>query len=215
MAELDDGTFTDFLNLESIAWQKGARISLEECLARIPELTVDYFTVVGQPPHSMPITVEATRQKFLLPFMEQWTQGEQDFRINWQTYYPALVDDLELEQTGCVLKAKASSLPATLDAVSALCEKVLQLNLVLMSDQPSWHITKITRTDIVWPRPSYYTAALFILGSIVRYNPEILLKVSASKWSWLLERFMIKAERFYPNLMWNWLSGHTVFFGTI
>jgi hypothetical protein len=43
---------------------------------------------------------------------------------------------------------------------------------------------------------------MFILGSIVRYQPELILPVSGSdsETGWLLRRFLSQAERFYPQL---------------
>jgi hypothetical protein len=55
---------------------------------------------------------------------------------------------------------------------------------------------------------------MFILGSLVRYQPEIILAAAGteSELGWFLGRFIRAAERFYPQLVLSWLTGAHVFF---
>jgi hypothetical protein len=96
--------------------------------------------------------------------------------------------------------------PDSLDGVASLCTQMLEINLI-PSTTPTWFTVRQTNPDLVWPRAAYYFVALFILSSIVRYQPELMYQVTSthSKWDWLLRRFMATAERFYPHLMFNWI----------
>ena len=89
--------------------------------------------------------------------------------------------------------------PASADDVASLCEKMLEIDLIRKS-KPVWFAVQHDDHGLVWPTGAYYFAAPFILGNVVRYEPEMMYRVTSghSKWTWLLRRFVMAAERFYP-----------------
>jgi hypothetical protein len=65
-----------------------------------------------------------------------------------------------------------------------------------------WYLIREVDNHSTLTRASYYYIAVFILGSIVRYEPELMLEVSYldSEIGWFIDRFLNKAERFFPQL---------------
>lgn len=213
-ASLEDGTFTDYLKWTGISWKRGLEVSLDDCLSRIIEASQDYYTVTLKPPLVSPVGVEAHHSgKMFLRFHEDWVGGEAHFRASWQDEFPSLVPFCELESAGCVLKVKQDKQPNSLAEVRALCKNMLEINLIPRMEQ-TWFVIRRTNPDLAWSRPAYYFAALFILGSVVRYQPELMLELTStnSKWNWFLRRLIDRAERFYPNLMFNWITDQVYFF---
>ncbi len=213
-ARLEDGTFTDYLKCTGISWKKGLEVPLDECLSRIIETSEDYYTATRNPPLVSPVRVEAHRSgKMFLHFREDWVGGEAHFRANWQDEFPSPVPFCELEPTGCVLRVQHDKEPDSLQHVEGLCNRMLEINLI-PSMEPTWFLIRRTDPNLVWGRAAYYIAALFILSSVIRYQPELMLRVTStnSKWNWFLRRFVDRAERFYPHLMFNWIMGQVYFF---
>jgi hypothetical protein len=70
-----------------------------------------------------------------------------------------------------------------------------------------------TRVDAEeWPRAAHYLVAAFILASIVRYAPEVLAPELELQTGWFLRRFLIAADRYFPQLMLSWLMGGDIYF---
>jgi hypothetical protein len=80
-----------------------------------------------------------------------------------------------------------------------------------------WYAIRQGPEDNLLPRAAYYLAGLFILSSMVRYQPELLVttEVIHSQTAWLLGRFLAAAERFFPQLMYSWMMGRETYFGGI
>jgi hypothetical protein len=216
-AVTNTGTFIEYLRATGISPQRNVEISLRDCLSRIIEVGEDYSTVSDNPPHTTMVTVEAYRSgKTFFKFRSDLISGGDHFQSHWKTEYPSLVGscDLAPPDGSCSLRIETAKEPKSLAEVSALCSELLEANLV-PSAEPKWFIVRRDDPDLVWPRPAYYFAALFILSSIVRYQPELMVETVAtnSKWVWLLRRFMSSAERFYPQLMFNWINDRVYFFG--
>jgi hypothetical protein len=179
-AKIINGTFSEYLKLTGVRVRPGTKISLDECLSRIIEMYGDYFTVTRKPADACPIRVNAYHSgKMLLNFNADWV-GEGHFRSHWQNEYPSLDPVCELEPEGCVLKVKKDNEPKTSEDVQNFCRDRLESSSVL-ADNPTWYIVRHTNPDLVWPRPAYYFAALFILGSIVRYQPELMYDATSNK----------------------------------
>lgn len=209
-----NGTFAEYLKIAGTTPKKGMRISLDDCLARIIEISEDYHTAALKPGFVCPVAIEADHSgRMSLNFHEKVVE-EGRFRTHWELDYPSLVPFCELESSGCILTVKQKMKPNTLEEVSSLCEKMLDIDLIYRME-PIWFAVRHENLDLVWPRPAYYFAALFILGNIVRYEPELMFRVTSahSKWAWMLQRFISAAERFYPNLMLNRVYDTVVFFG--
>jgi hypothetical protein len=136
-----------------------------------------------------------------------------DFRSNWQSDYPMVAHVCELAEEGCVLKAKQSFADSGYEGVCEFCERHLWNSLIWRHD-PIWHIP-VERSELVrLDRAGYYFVALFILGHIARYEPDLLHEElqNASELGWFLERFLGAAERFFPQLMLSWAHGEEVYF---
>lgn len=213
-AKVVDGTFSQYLKSAGTAPKNGVEISLDDCLARIIESSGDYFTVAGKPSLVSPVSIRADSSGTMTLAFNEQVVGLERFRSSWESDYPSLAPLCELESTGCVLRVKEEIKPKSLDDVSLLCGRMLEIDLVRRSD-PIWFAVRNEHTDFVWPRAAYYFAALFILGNIVRYQPELMYPVISghSKWAWMLRRFIVNTERFYPNLLFNWIHNVIYFFG--
>ena len=215
-AKVTEGTFSQYLKTAGYAGKKGVQISLLDCLSRIIEISNEYSMVAGNPSCACSVWVEAWQSgKTVLHFYPDEVGGEQHFRARWEVEYPGLAPFCELESSGgCKLKIKADKEPNSQQDVASLCSQILEVNLI-QTVQPKWFIVRQTNPDLAWPRPAYYFAALFILGNIVRYQPELMYQVTSthSKWDWFFRRFMVAAERFFPHLMFNWIHKTVYFFG--
>ena len=215
-AKVIEGTFSQYLNIAGSAGKKRVQISLLDCLSRIIEISPEYPLVAGDPSYACSVWVEASHSgKTVLHFSPDEVGGEQHFHACWELEYPGLIPFCELESSGgCKLKIKADKEPNSQQDVASLCSQILEVNLI-QTVQPKWFIVRQTNPDLAWPRPAYYFAALFILGNIVRYQPELMYQVTSthSKWDWFFRRFMVAAERFFPHLMFNWIHKTVYFFG--
>ncbi|WP_156915042.1 YaaC family protein [Rubidibacter lacunae] len=79
---------------------------------------------------------------------------------------------------------------------------------------PIWFAPRLRGSIGSMPRESFYYLAMFILGSVARYTPELLLAVSSPKTEvgWNLERFLTAAERYFPHLMLRWWTDESLYF---
>jgi YaaC-like Protein len=213
-AKITDGTFSQYLRSSGIAPKKGVQITLDGCLARIIETATDYFTVAQKDSLVSAIRIRADNTGSMLLSFKEDSVGLERFRSQWQMDYPSLVPFCELEPSGCCLTVKDPHKPTSADEVASLCDKMLEIDLIRKLD-PIWFTVRNDDPELVWPRPAYYFTALFILASIVRYQPELMYQAVSnhSKWSWMLRRFISDAERFYPHLMFNWIHKTVYFFG--
>ncbi|MDP2896587.1 MAG: hypothetical protein Q8Q12_08505, partial [bacterium] len=136
-----------------------------------------------------------------------------DFRSKWESDFPTLPEVCTLEPEGNILRVKDTVDTGSQEAVSSFCVERLEADLVLR-DVARWYLVRQVQPELVLPRPSYYFIALFILGSIVRYQPEVILGASSpySQLGWLLGRLVGLAQRFYPQLMLRWLYGREIYF---
>jgi hypothetical protein len=134
-----------------------------------------------------------------------------NFRSNWQQEFPSISKSYSLKPAGNVLYTKF--LTPNTKSISILLHNTLETDLI-SRDTAIWYLIRKVTSDPILPRPAYYFISLFILSSIVRYQPELMLEVSNpdSQLGWLLTRFLKAAERFYPQLMLNWLYQRPVYF---
>jgi YaaC-like Protein len=211
-AKVTDGTFFEYLSTQGLSPKKGVRISLDGCLSRIIEMGEDYSTVARKPPDVCPVRIDAYHTgKMFLHFID--CVETEDFRTRWQNQYPSLVDFCHLAPTGTCLRINHDREPNSYEDAQSLCHQLLEPNLIF-GGNPIWFVVKQTQPAVVWSRPAYYFAALFILGNVVRYEPELMYQITSthSKWAWFLRRFVANAERFYPQLLFNWIHNKVYFF---
>jgi len=215
-AELADGTFTEFLAATGTAWEKGTRLSLSQALCKIPEIAYEFKSPDRGPSGVWAARVSAKMgsHSVLLHF-DQQVVDEETFRASWGQELPKLNDLYELQPTGITLGLKEEQQPKDYEGLCELCEKTM-LNRLLWGYDPTWYVLRLKEGEQEFPRAGYYFIALFILGSIARYQPELLLSglLPGSEPEWFFNRFMQAAERFFPQLMWSWgQNAQTYFLG--
>lgn len=215
-AKLTGGTFGDYLVAEAAAWAKGTVITMDDALSRIIEVWRDYVEVIRGPALATPVTVDAyIGGSVSLHLHSSYTQMG-DFEQRWPLECPSLKDCCILDPDTKALRV--TSLPSRTGQgeIAEFCHSHLEADLIHRMD-PIWHVIRQTDPTKVLPRAAYYFIALFILASIVRYQPELMLRLAASnsQWSWLLNRLMSAAERFFPQLMLIWLHQGPLYFSGV
>ena len=213
-AEFDAGTFTTYLNSLNVPWTPGTRISLQSSLSKIPEIATDFNSPNRGKSDALPVSVEAKMgSKAVRLHFDQRFIDEQTFRMAWPNEFPTLKDFYELEDSGATLKLKQEHQPNDYGGVCTLCEKTMLYRLVLGND-PVWHVVRHKDGELNLPRAAYYFIAMFILGNVVRYQPELFQRAlpPASEPEWFFERFLRSSERFFPQLMISWLERTSILF---
>ena len=189
------GTFVEFLNHYGVEISGSTTITLSECLSRILELNSD--SILALQSEVLTINVYAYSDgRVNLNFA---VQDENLFRSEWKNWFPELSGICKLASQGAILELKLSQ---SYNKVSDFLYQNLWDNLRLI-DVARWYTLPKNDKFGSWPRHSFYYIAMFILGSSVRYEPDLLLKTisPSSETGWLLNRFVAKAERFFPQLL--------------
>jgi hypothetical protein len=212
-AELTDGTFTDYLDALKVPHQKKTVITLDKALLRVIETAAEYISASLGQAEVFQVHVEAYQPsgKVRLHF---YGPGQEDqFRNSWQEWFPKLKDLCSPEPTDKVLVVDTNKVDTTTrKAVSDFCHQVLEVNLKSFED-PSWFTVRHSTPELDLPRPAFYFIGAFILSSVVRYKPELLLTLSNtdSEEGWLIGRFLNAAERYFPQLLLHWVSSEVYF----
>ena len=135
------------------------------------------------------------------------------FRATWEQTLPGLKDLYELEADGLTLRLKAEHQPNDYEGLCELCEKTM-LNRLVYGNTPLWYLLRRKDGEQELPRAGYYFASLFILGSLARYQPELLHTSlpPGSEMEWFFNRFIQNAERFFPQLMYSFGHKRQVYF---
>jgi YaaC-like Protein len=189
------GTFAELLNYYGLETSSSTTITLAECLARIPELKSD--SILALQSNIISVHVDAyTDGRVHLKFM---VQDENEFRSQWQTWFPELANVFVLSREGAILEA---NLARSDNEVGQFLHQHFWDNLRFIN-VAHWYVLPNTDKFSLWPRHSFYYVAIFILGSLVRYEPDLLLNSisPSSEAGWLLNRFVAKSERFFPQLI--------------
>lgn len=225
-ATATNGTFRDLLSSLGSAASPSS-LSLDDCLSMIPELGDVYSAVTGRPTRAIPVHVHYSRVLHLT-FDEHFI-SRTDFLANWEIFFPKLAqlcylpssceeDDLSLPGSGetCRLIVRRSVNTSSYEAIAKFCSDHLE-NRLFYGSEPIWYALRETPNEPLLPRAAYYFAALFILSSIVRYQPDVLSapETLSSQPAWLIDRFLSAAERALPQLVYNWISSTQTYFGSI
>jgi hypothetical protein len=209
-ASLKAGTFTDYLDAYGISWPRGGSISLTEVLGRVVELANELNEIDQTLGRVQTICVQATTARVRLSFPNY----PRDFSCDWTSDFPSLakvckqVDDRLLEV-----------LPDKLGQSDPEIRHFLGLRLLPQlnnSWHPIWYSYRALDGGLKLDRAAYYFVAMFILGSAVRYEPELVMSVSTSgsEVGWLLKRFVSLADRHFPQLLlWNLYGDSQIYFG--
>ena len=210
-AKLVPGTFTAYLDSLKLPWKAGQVLSLQSCLSQIPEIAAEFNSPERGRTNVVSVSVEAKMgsNTVRLHFNSK-SVDEAQFRSAWTTDYPNLKNLCELGEKGTILKVRQEHQPKDYSDVCSICEKYL-LNRLAWSEDALWHALRHTEGQLILSRAGYYFVAVFILGSLARYQPELLQSAlrSGTEMEWFFDRFMRTAERFFPQLMFSWLHGGT------
>jgi hypothetical protein len=213
-AELRSGTFTQFLDTAGYCWRSSKKVvSLHEALARIIEMRSDYSAIYGGESLVVNIDVDAYHSGEVVLKIPKSLYDLSQASPNWVSELPSLggccVPDLAQN------RLEAAHKVSKLEDVYSFCSLRLDRDLVSRGFVARWYLVRRMNPELVFPRPAYYFIALFILGSIVRYQPELMLDTvdPNSLSGWLLERVIQAAERFFPQLMLSWLGNQPLYFG--
>lgn len=206
------GTFVQFVS--SLGYKDDLakhRLTLRDLLAQIPELRRD-FPLFGRGDAAVAtVRVKAFMKGDMLMSFSVPGVSEDDFRRDWETFFPWMKDVCELRSKAFTLRVKDP--PRTYEAISAFCESKLLSDLRLRNDAV-W-FDHVARDGVVLlPRPAPYLAAMFILSNVSRYEPELLAEPTRelTDVGYALTTFLDNAERFFPQLILDRLYGTRVFF---
>lgn len=209
-ASLRAGTFTEYLTLNGNVWQTNQAISLKEALGCIVETHLDIASMSNALSYVQVVRVLATTQNLRLRFPGY----PGDFSTQWEQDFPSLAKVCSIVED-CTLEVRS----AYAGKGDALISGFLSMRLLpsLRSGMdPTWYTYRALDPALKLPRSTYYFVAMFILGSAVRYKPELVVEVSSSdsELGWLLRRFLSDADRFFPQLLlWDHYAPLKVYFG--
>ena len=206
-----NGTFIHYLDTAGYS-STNKVVSLREALSRIIEIRPDYADTYGEASLVVPINVDAYRSGELVLKIPKSIYDLSHASSNWGSELSSL-------SGCCVLGSGDNTLEVThkvskREDVDSFCSLRLERDLLWREFEARWHLVRETDPDLIFPRPAYYFIALFILGSIVRYEPELMLDTvnPDSLSGWLFKRVVQSAERFFPQLMLSWLTGSSLYF---
>ncbi len=214
-ARVARGTFSELLSAMAGAPHLGETISLEDCLAYMPEIGRPYSNIRQQSSRAVPVRVRSVISgPTTLDFRDEWVDGVDHFRTHWQEEFPTLAAWCTRGPEGATLSAHGASPDDTVINVEDFCAKHLEPH-VGPTMGPVWYALRKSPSSVLLPREAYYVSAVYILGSVARYLPEKLLDAlsPSSSEGWLLEDALRVSERCYPNLLLNWAMGGMFMFG--
>jgi hypothetical protein len=196
-AEIVGGTFTDYLDARKLPYVRGSRITLRDALGCIAELNDDVRNFDPTMAHLQLIVVEAIING---PVHLHFRQYDGDFSTTWADRFPTLAAVCSIASPQ-VLLVQPTACENKYESICDFLHQRLLNNLTLVDNGIWWELPR-SNVYMHLDRIGYYHVAAFILGSVVRYQPELLLGASNpdSGVGWLLKRFLQRAERFYPQL---------------
>ncbi|MDP2207967.1 MAG: YaaC family protein [Bacteroidota bacterium] len=212
-AKTGEGTFQEYLKTLGVDLQNNTTFSLQYVLSHIVEFTndkaIDRMLVI--PPCAISIYVDAEIDG---PVLLRFPPALKEFRNDWSIEFPHLKGICSLASEGNVLLVNQEfTNDNSYYEISKFCSDHLLPSLTIQ-EIPTWYLLRNIDDKKVLPRTAYYFIASFILGSLVRYQPESLQDAMDvnSEINWLIRRFISYSERFYPQLMLCWLYGKQIYF---
>lgn len=196
-AQFTKGTFTDYLDTEGVVWSEGTQISLSDALGFIVEFAYDYQLFDKDRVHIQPISVRALMQG---PVRLQFLNYPTNFAADWKEDFPELAEVCVADEQ-CSLLVVDENIGMDYVSIAEFLDKRLLPGLALQ-DHATWYALRKKNGVVRLTRAAYYYVAMFILGSAVRYEPELILPSSTpdSEIGWLMQRFLRLAERYFPQL---------------
>jgi hypothetical protein len=191
----------------------GLEVSLQDCLAEIPELKRDFTLIPGSVSNVAWVEVKALiRGPTYLQFRIQ-NCSEEEFATSWQSFLPWMVDECELSsEEPYVLKLKQDGLDSA--QVAEFCARRLMSKLHL-SDDSVWFDQVKREGKYLFPgRLPPYVIALFILSNVCRYEPQLFGDTfnNSTDLGFVITSFLNCAERYVPQIFVGDMYGGTVFF---
>lgn len=191
------GTFSDYLKTNSIPWSNESRISLREALKYIIEIREDYQEYQNDSNTTQMVTLHAeTRGPVSIIFLN----AGKDFLSTWKADFPRL-SGLVSPQGKNELVINDAKKVSTSEGIQEFMKMHFLPELFRRVD-PVWYIYREGSSTFKANRASYYYICMFILGSIVRYEPNFILPLLSKEveLAWLMDRFIRSGERFFPQL---------------
>lgn len=215
-AQIEGGTFETFLNSSGFNGKVSSHITLEDILLRTIELIPDCHGILSTHPYALPVAIEADPSSLYLDLHSSRWETVEVFASQWQSDFPKLKDFFEIVpgKMSLRLKEENKNFLNSYNKVGNLCDLYLEVDL-RPKDSSYWYLIRNINSQHHWSRAAYYMCGMFILGSIVRYEPETMLLASSrdSKTGWLIKRFLAASQRYAPNLILNWFYETNFFFG--
>jgi len=210
-AKLTNGTFTEYLSAFGYQWQKGTIISLSDAFSRIIEIHQDFISIKGNVSYVVPVNVRAIDKG---PIYIDLFSPYKEFSEKWKSEFPRLKNKCVLDEDGESLIINDEIICENTESIMKYLNELLYPQLSYNSMINLWFLIREVEKKILFSRASYYYIAIFILGSIVRYEPELMLKVSQldSELGWFVNRFIQKAERYFPQLKLSEQCKTTIYF---
>jgi hypothetical protein len=136
---------------------------------------------------------------------------DDDFRTRWAEILPWLKDLCDPTAEPYTLQLKDGNLNE--QKIGDFCAKYLIADLMQRSDA-LWFDHVTGNGVLLLKRLPAYLAALFILSSVSRYHPELLDGPARepTDLGYFLGSMLDAAERFFPQLILELLSGAPIFF---
>jgi hypothetical protein len=215
-AKVVPGTFTDFLSAWNSPPLGQSQLSLDDCFAALPEIADQYSMISERASRAIPVEVRYG-SRLHLEFNDAYLPADVNFDSQWMALFPKLAGVCELSgPSSHQLIVNESVDVASYEAIGRFCSNRLE-NRLSFGTTPLWYAIRQLPDQTLLPRAAYYLAGLFILSSIVRYQPELLAATNVvhSQVGWLLGRFLAAAERFYPQLLYSWIVSADTYFGAV
>lgn len=211
IAKLTKGTFTEYLSSFGFEWEKGTTITLNEALSRIVEIHQDFISLKCYNSYVFPVRVKAITggPVYIDPILPH-----KEFPANWDKEFPALKEKCSLEEDNQGFVVADKEVCESHDSISKFLHEISLHDLTYNSMGSAWYLIRNVDSYLSFSRASYYYIAVFILGSIVRYEPELMLEANKldSESGWFLDKFLNKAERFFPQLKIGEQCKTTIYF---
>ena len=196
-AQIIRGTFADYLDACKLPWKETDEITLGQALGFIIELCHEYTKIDEVPSFIQPVVISAMMGGEVRLSFPNYLGN---FAENWQNNFPDLSEICALEDNNTLFVTN-KELGKDINNVSQLARDHFLQPLIIQS-HATWYKFLHNKNGLNLNRIAYYYIAMFILGSVVRYEPELMLNASApeSQLGWFLKRFLTLAERFFPQL---------------
>jgi len=210
-AQLVKGTFTDYLSSFGINWQKNTKVSLRDALSRIIEIQQDFVSLRISESYVFPVKLQVATGG---PIYIDPLSPHETFPQKWETEFPSLTKKCKLDEDGKGFLIDDKAICESHESISNYLHKILLHDLIYSHMSSPWYLIREVDNCPSLSRASYYFISVFILGSIVRYEPELMLEVSQldSEIGWFIDRFLTKAERFFPQLKIGEQCKTTIYF---